>query len=101
MAVILRKRPLFHKRYYYLELIENRYKGDEYKWVRTMIMLGEDMLHYIAGYLYREKKLRTKDEVVKYFLDAYTRNVSGYGFVEDIEFRRDAKYLKEIIEVFD
>lgn len=91
----LRKHPLFFHRERTLDMISRQ---GEYKIIRDLLMIG--LLYRIHGYIYREKKLRYKEEVIDYFSSLFfPRN--ELGIMKEIEFHKYKKDILKIIELYE
>lgn len=91
----LRKHPLFFHREYTLDLIS---RDGEYKVIRNLLMLG--LLYRVHGYIYREKKLRYREDVADFFSNLFfPRN--ELGIIKEIEFHKYKKGILKIIDLYE
>lgn len=100
--VRLVKNQIFYKQYFYMNLLDTHYKNRESDWIVTMLEFGDELLHHVAGYLYRIKKFRTQQEVIDYLLWVYSGEETGRIFELDIKFRNShLPFIKKLINLYE
>lgn len=85
---LLRKNTIFYSRNFYLNYLEKNCKGNELVFFEKMLLFG-DLLHYLHGFIRREKRLTTQEEVCKYYIKLFGSEYRGdrimHTYIEDLK----------------
>lgn len=92
---LLRKNTVFYRRGFYLNYLEKSCKGNELKFFENMLLMG-DLLHYLHGFIRREKKLTTQKQVCEYYIKLF-----GSEFIGDRIMHTYIDDLKLIMSYYD
>jgi len=83
-----RKNQLFYQRTHTLDYLKNHCKNNEVTFLENAFLFG--FLFKINGFIRREKQLKTKDEVVKYFVKVFSTELRGerimHKYIDDIRY---------------
>lgn len=85
---LLRKNTIFYNRQHYLNYLENSCKGNELTFFENILLMG-DMLYAINGFIRREKKLTTQQQVSEYLIKLFGSEFRGdrimHKYIEDLK----------------
>lgn len=85
---LLRKNTVFYNREFYLNYLNERCGGNELAFFENVLMF-ENMLHYLHGFMRREKKLTTREEVALYYIKLFGSEYRGdrimHKYIDDLK----------------
>jgi len=85
---LLRKNTIFYSRDFYLNYLEKSCKGNELTFFENMLLMG-DLLHYLNGFIRREKKLTTQKQVSEYYIKLFSSEYRGdrimHTYLDDLK----------------
>jgi len=73
---LLRKNIIFYSRNHYLKFLNNSCKGNELTFFENLLLFG-NMLHYLHGFMRREKKFTTQKQVAEYYIKLFNSEFRG------------------------